>query len=128
MLRRNQDLKTALIVDDSKFMRTMVSNILNKIGLQVVGEAQNGKEAIEKYQQLNPDLVLMDITMEEMNGIEALENIMRLNPRAKVIMCSSIGQQSYVIEAIKLGAVDFIVKPFNEERVREAVRKALSED
>lgn len=119
-------MKTALIVDDSKFMRMMISNILIKVGIQVVGEAQNGKEAIEKYQQLNPDLVLMDITMSEMNGIEALENIMKINPRAKVIMCSSMGQQSYVIEAIKLGAVDFIVKPFNEERVLEAVRKALS--
>lgn len=114
-----------LIVDDAAFMRMMIKDILEKNGYEVVGEAQNGLEAVEKYQELLPDLVTMDITMPEMDGIEALKNIREINPNAVVIMCSAMGQQAMVIDAIQAGAKDFIVKPFQAERVLEAVKKAL---
>ena len=114
-----------LIVDDAAFMRMMIKDILEKNGYEVVGEAQNGLEAVEKYQELLPDLVTMDITMPEMDGIEALKNIREINPNAVVIMCSAMGQQAMVIDAIQAGAKDFIVKPFQADRVLEAVKKAL---
>ena len=114
-----------LLVDDAAFMRMMIKNVLTKNGFDVVGEAENGAIAVEKYSELSPDLVIMDITMPELNGIEALKKIKAKNSDAKVIMCSATGQQSMVIEAIQAGAKDFIVKPFQADRVCEAVRKVL---
>lgn len=114
-----------LIVDDAAFMRMMIKDILSKNGYQVVGEAENGKKAVEKFQELRPDLTTMDITMPEMDGISAVKEIKKLDPNAKVIMCSAMGQQAMVIEAIQSGARDFIVKPFQPDRVLEAVRKAV---
>jgi len=114
-----------LIVDDAAFMRMMIKDVLTKNGFDVCGEAENGKVAVEKYQELQPDLVIMDITMPEMNGIEALKAIKDSNAAAKVVMCSAMGQQAMVIEAIQSGAKDFIVKPFHAERICEAVRKVL---
>ncbi|MDA3732599.1 response regulator [Niameybacter massiliensis] len=114
-----------LIVDDAAFMRMMIKDILSKNGYEVVGEAENGVKAIEKYKELTPDLVLMDITMPEMDGIQAVKNIKAIDGNAKVIMCSAMGQQAMVIESIQAGAKDFIVKPFQAERVLEAVRKVV---
>lgn len=118
--------KTVLIVDDAAFMRMMIKDILNKNGYNVVGEAQDGVQAIEKYKELTPDLVTMDITMPEMDGITALKEIKEINPDAVVIMCSAMGQQAMVIDAIQAGAKDFIVKPFQADRVLEAIQKALN--
>lgn len=118
--------KTVLIVDDAAFMRMMIKDILEKNGYDVVGEAENGNIAVEKYKELEPDLVTMDITMPEKDGITALKEIKELNADATVIMCSAMGQQAMVIDAIQAGAKDFIVKPFQAERVVEAVSKALS--
>lgn len=115
-----------LIVDDAAFMRMMIKEILSKNGYDVVGEASDGAQAIEKYQELTPDLVTMDITMPEMDGITALKEIKKINPSAKVIMCSAMGQQAMVIDAIQAGAKDFIVKPFQADRVIEAIKKTLS--
>jgi two-component system chemotaxis response regulator CheY len=114
-----------LIVDDAAFMRMMVKNILVKEGYEVVGEAENGAQAVEKYKELNPDLVTMDITMPEMDGITAVKEIMKINAAAKVVMCSAMGQQAMVIDAIQAGAKDFIVKPFQADRVIEAISKVL---
>jgi two-component system chemotaxis response regulator CheY len=114
-----------LIVDDAAFMRMMIKNILVKEGYEVVGEAENGAQAVEKYKELNPDLVTMDITMPEMDGISAVKEIMKLNSAAKVVMCSAMGQQAMVIDAIQAGAKDFIVKPFQADRVIEAISKVL---
>ncbi|MED4531292.1 response regulator [Metabacillus fastidiosus] len=115
-----------LIVDDAKFMRMTLSNILNKGSYEVVGEAQNGMEAVEMYRELKPDLVTMDVTMPEKNGVEALKEIKEEFPDAKIIMCSAIGQQKMVVEAIEAGAKDFIVKPFDESRVIEAITRVLA--
>ena len=112
-----------LIVDDAMFMRMMLKDILSKNGYEVVGEAANGKEAIDKYIELRPDLVLLDITMPEMDGIEALKKIKMIEPNAKIIMCSAMGQQAMVIEAIQNGALDFVVKPFQQDRVIESLRR-----
>ncbi len=117
--------KRILICDDATFMRMMIRDILTKNGYEVAGEAENGLVAIEKYEELQPDLVLMDITMPEMDGITALKEIMAKDSNAKVIMCSAMGQQSMVIESIQAGAKDFIVKPFQAERVIEAVQKVV---
>jgi two-component system chemotaxis response regulator CheY len=114
-----------LIVDDAAFMRMMIKDILTKNGFEVVGEAENGAKAVEKYQELRPDLTTMDITMPEMDGISAVKQIKKIDPNAKVIMCSAMGQQAMVIEAIQSGARDFIVKPFQPDRVLEAIRKAV---
>jgi len=116
---------SVLIVDDAAFMRMMIKDILVKNGYNVVGEAENGEVAIEKYKELTPDLVTMDITMPEMDGIQALKEIKQINPSATVIMCSAMGQQSMVIDAIQAGAKDFVVKPFQADRVMEAVTKAM---
>ncbi|MGE5371348.1 MAG: response regulator [Solirubrobacterales bacterium] len=116
--------KRVMVVDDAAFMRMMIKDILSKNGYQVVGEAENGMVAVEKYQELKPDLVTMDITMPEMDGITAVKEIKKLDPNARVIMCSAMGQQAMVIDAIQAGAKDFIVKPFQPERVLEAVAKA----
>lgn len=115
-----------LVVDDAKFMRVTLSSIFNNANHNVVGEGQNGMEAIELYRQLQPDLVTMDITMPEMNGIDAVKEIMKENPQAKIIMCSAMGQQKLIVEAIEAGAKDFIVKPFDESRVIEAVARVLN--
>ena len=112
-----------LIVDDAAFMRMMLKDILTKNGYEVCGEAANGKEAIEKYKELHPDLTTLDITMPEKDGISALKDIKAF---AKCIMCSAMGQQAMVIEAIQSGAKDFIVKPFQADRVLESVKKALN--
>lgn len=117
--------KNVLIVDDAAFMRMMVKDILTKGGYNVVGEAENGAVAIEKYKELKPDLVTLDITMPEVDGIEALKRIKAEDPAATVIMCSAMGQQAMVIESIQAGAKDFIVKPFQADRVLEAVKKAI---
>lgn len=117
--------KNVLIVDDAAFMRMMIKDILTKSGYNVVGEAENGAKAVEKYNELKPDLVLMDITMPEMDGIQALKAIKGADGGAKVIMCSAMGQQAMVIESIQSGAKDFIVKPFQADRVIEAVQKVL---
>ena len=117
--------KNILICDDAAFMRMMIKDILSKNGYTVAGEAENGAKAVEKYNELKPDLVLMDITMPEMDGIQALKNIKAADSGAKVIMCSAMGQQAMVIESIQAGAKDFIVKPFQAERVLEAVKKVV---
>ncbi|MFY4773896.1 response regulator [Metabacillus sp. RGM 3146] len=115
-----------LIVDDAAFMRMMIKDILTKNGYNVVAEAADGMQAVEKYKEHQPDLVTMDITMPEMDGISALKEIKKLNPNSKVIMCSAMGQQAMVIDAIQAGAKDFIVKPFQADRVLEAIQKTLS--
>lgn len=117
--------KNILIVDDAAFMRMMIKDILSKNGYTVAGEAENGIKAIEKYNEVKPDLVLMDITMPEKDGIQALKEIKALDPKAQVIMCSAMGQQAMVIESIQAGAKDFIVKPFQADRVIEAVKKVV---
>jgi two-component system, chemotaxis family, chemotaxis protein CheY len=115
-----------LVVDDAAFMRKMVTDALTKGGHEVVGEAGNGVEAISQFQSLKPDLMTLDITMPEKDGLAALADIMAADPAAKVVMCSALGQESKVLEAIKLGAKDFVVKPFQPDRVIEAVGKALA--
>lgn len=117
--------KNVLICDDAAFMRMMIKDILTKNGYNIAGEAENGLKAVEKYNETKPDLVLMDITMPEMDGIQALKQIKATDPSACVIMCSAMGQQAMVIEAIQSGAKDFIVKPFQAERVLEAVKKVV---
>lgn len=117
--------KNILICDDAAFMRMMIKDILTKNGYNVVGEAENGLKAVEKYSETEPDLVLMDITMPEMDGIQALKKIKEQDPGATVIMCSAMGQQAMVIESIQAGAKDFIVKPFQADRVIEAVKKVV---
>ena len=117
--------KNILISDDAAFMRMMIKDILTKNGYNVVGEAENGARAVEKYNELKPDLVLMDITMPEMDGIQALKKIKENDPSALVIMCSAMGQEAMVIESIQAGAKDFIVKPFQADRVIEAVKKVV---
>ena len=115
-----------LVVDDAVFMRTIIKNILNNGEHKVIGEASNGKEAYEKYKELQPDLVTMDITMPEVDGLQALKDIKSDYPQAKVLMCTAMGQQAMVVEAIQAGAKDFIVKPFQADRVLEAVKKAMA--
>ena len=117
--------KSVLICDDAAFMRVMIKDILTKNGYDVAGEAENGLKAVEKYNETKPDLVMMDITMPEMDGIQALKAIKAADPSATVIMCSAMGQQAMVIESIQSGAKDFIVKPFQQDRVLEAVRKVV---
>jgi two-component system, chemotaxis family, chemotaxis protein CheY len=120
-------LKKVLVVDDTKFMRDILKGILSKKDLEIAGEAGNGREAVEKYRELKPDLVTMDIIMPEMDGIEAVKKIIEINPAARILMCSAMGQQALVIEAIQAGARDFVIKPFQPTRVLEAVDRALQE-
>ena len=117
--------QTVLICDDAIFMRTMISDILVQAGFDVVGEAESGVQAVERYRQLKPDLVTMDIVMPDMGGIDAVRDIIREDPQAKILMCSAMGQQALVIEAIQAGARDFVVKPFQPSRVLEAVQRVL---
>ncbi len=114
-----------LVVDDAAFMRKMVSDALIKAGHEVIAEACNGVEAVQLYLDVQPDLTTLDITMPEKDGLAALKEIMTLDPAARVVMCSALGQESKVLESIKLGARDFVVKPFQAGRVQEAVGKAL---
>jgi two-component system chemotaxis response regulator CheY len=107
-------------------MRTMISDILTQAGFEVVGEAESGVQAVDKYRQLKPDLVTMDIVMPDMGGIEAVREICKTDPDAKILMCSAMGQQALVVEAIQAGAKDFVVKPFQPSRVLEAVQRVLA--
>ena len=116
---------TVLVCDDAVFMRTMIGDILTQAGLDVVGEAESGQEAVKKYKELRPDLVTMDIIMPEMGGIDAVRAITDFDPQARVLMCSAMGQQALVVEAIQAGAKDFVVKPFQPSRVLEAVQRVL---
>ena len=118
-------LRTVLICDDAVFMRTMLSDILTQAGFAVIGQAQTGSEAVAKYKELQPDLVTMDIVMPDMGGIDAVRAIVSEFPDAKILMCSAMGQQSLVVEAIQAGARDFVVKPFQPSRVLEAVQRVL---
>jgi two-component system chemotaxis response regulator CheY len=115
-----------LIVDDAAFMRKMLGDVLAKGGHEVIGEGANGTEAITQYQALRPDIMTLDITMPEKDGLAALREILTLEPSAKIVMCSALGQESKVLEAIKSGAKDFVVKPFQPDRVLDAIGKALS--
>ncbi|MDZ4674348.1 MAG: response regulator [Gemmatimonadota bacterium] len=117
---------TVLVCDDAIFMRTMIADILTQAGYKVVGEAESGVEAVRRYQELKPDLVTMDIVMPEMGGIDAVREIVKMYPDAKILMCSAMGQQALVVEAIQAGAKDFVVKPFQPARVLEAVQRLLS--
>jgi two-component system chemotaxis response regulator CheY len=114
-----------LICDDAIFMRTMVGDILQQAGFEIVGEAETGLQAVEKYHQLQPDLVTMDIVMPDMGGIDAVREITK-QIRARILMCSAMGQQALVVEAIQAGAKDFVVKPFQPSRVLEAVNRVLA--
>ncbi|AQM59168.1 two-component system response regulator [Clostridium baratii] len=114
-----------LIVDDAAFMRMMIKDILEKNGFNVIGEASNGLEAIELYKKEKPDIVTMDITMPKVDGIEAVKLIKEYDNEAKIIMCSAMGQQAMVMDAIRAGAKDFIVKPFQADRVIEAINKVV---
>jgi two-component system chemotaxis response regulator CheY len=116
-----------LIVDDAIFMRKMISDILVENGMEVVGEADTGAKAVEKYMELRPDLVTMDIIMPEMNGIDAVRKIMEFDSKARIVMCSALGQQALVQEAITAGAKDFLIKPFNAARVVEVIAKVFNQ-
>ncbi len=118
-------MANVLIVDDAAFMRMMIKDILLKNGHSVVGEAENGEEAVKKFNELSPDVVTMDITMPVMDGLAALKKIKESNANARVVMCSAMGQQAMVIEAIQSGARDFVVKPFQPDKVIEAVKKVM---
>lgn len=114
-----------LIADDLKFIKLVLRDLVEKAGFRVVGEASNGEEAIELYQDKRPDVVLMDITMPKVDGLTAMKEILKIDPEAKIIMCSALGQQSLIVQALQMGARDFIVKPFREERVVASIKKIL---
>ena len=115
-----------LITDDAAFMRMMIKNILMQNGHEVVGEAENGREAVEQYAALQPDVCTMDITMPEKDGIQALREILAHDPGARVVMCSALGQEAKVIESMRAGAKDFVIKPFQQDRVLAAIDKAMA--
>ncbi len=117
-------IKNIMLVDDSAFMRTIIKNVLTKNGYSIIGEAENGKIAVELYSKLKPDVVFMDVVMPEMNGIESVKNIKANDPNAKIIMCSSSGQQAVVMEAINAGARGFITKPFQEAKILDELSRA----
>ena len=117
--------QTVLVCDDAIFMRTMITDILSQAGYDIVGEAESGAQAVQRYRDLRPDLVTMDIVMPELNGIEATRQLAEAAPDAKILMCSAMGQQALVVEAIQAGAKDFVVKPFQPSRVLEAVQRVL---
>ncbi|MGH7457911.1 MAG: response regulator [Longimicrobiaceae bacterium] len=118
--------QTVLICDDAIFMRTMIGDILKQAGFDIAGEAETGVQAVDKYKELKPDLVTMDIVMPDMGGIDAVREIVQEDAEARILMCSAMGQQALVIEAIQAGARDFVVKPFQPSRVLEAVQRVLS--
>jgi two-component system chemotaxis response regulator CheY len=115
-----------MVVDDAPFMRTVIKGILGEMGLNVAGEASTGAEALKLYRLVKPDMVTMDITMPDMNGIEAVRGILQLDPAAKIMMCSAIGQQNMVLDAIHAGAKDFVVKPIEKKRFVDAVLRMLN--
>lgn len=115
-----------LICDDAIFMRTMIADILSGAGYEIAGEADSGLQAIERYKTIKPDLVTMDIVMPDMGGIDAVKEIVASDPDARILMCSAMGQQALVVEAIQAGAKDFVVKPFQAGRVLEAVQRVLA--
>jgi two-component system chemotaxis response regulator CheY len=115
-----------LVVDDAAFMRRVVSDALTEGGHEVIGEAATGAEAVARYLELQPELTTLDITMPDMDGLTALREIIAIDPDARIIMCSALGQENMVLEAVKAGAKDFVVKPFNADRVLDAVGKALA--
>ncbi|HEX5632117.1 MAG TPA: response regulator [Gemmatimonadales bacterium] len=117
--------QTVLVCDDAIFMRTMIADILSQAGYEIVGEAESGSQAVQRYRELKPDLVTMDIVMPDMGGIDAVREIVKQDPDAKILMCSAMGQQALVVEAIQAGAKDFVVKPFQPSRVLEAVQRVL---
>jgi two-component system chemotaxis response regulator CheY len=119
--------KRVLVVDDALFMRNMIKDIFASGGFEVIGEAANGQEAVEKYNELHPDLVTMDIVMPFKSGIEAVREILKTDKKAVVVMCSALGQESLVMEAIEAGALDFIVKPFRAEDVLAVVKKVVGD-
>jgi two-component system, chemotaxis family, chemotaxis protein CheY len=114
-----------LVVDDAAFMRKVLTDTLSKGGHEVVGEASNGLEAVDRFRELRPELTTLDITMPEKDGLTALREILSFDPSARVVMCSALGQESKVLEAIRAGAKDFVVKPFQPERVLDAISKAV---
>ena len=114
-----------LIVDDLTFIKMVLKDLVEKAGFRVVGEASDGEEALKMYDEKRPDVVLLDITMPKMDGLTALKKILEMDPQAKVIMCSALGQQRLILQAIQLGAKDFIVKPFKPERVIGSIKKTL---
>ena len=114
-----------LVVDDAPFVRRSLSKIAEERGWQVIGEASNGREAVEQYLALKPDIVTMDITMPDMDGISAVKEIMKADPQARIVMCTALGQQDMVVDAVRAGARDFIVKPFKKERVLSAIEAVL---
>ncbi|MDR1440665.1 MAG: response regulator [Clostridiales bacterium] len=118
--------KKVLVVDDAMFMRMMLKDILTANGYEIAGEAENGIEAVSMYKSLKPDVVLMDITMPEMDGIRAVKEIIKADSGAKIVMCSAMGQQAMVIQSIQSGALDFVVKPFQPEKVVDAINKVFS--
>ena len=118
--------KRILLVDDAEFMRLVVKDVLTKNGFEVVAEAENGREAIEKYREVLPDLIIMDVTMPDMDGIEAMKEIRREYPEAKAVMCSAMGQEAVVLEAMRSGAATFVVKPFNSDLLIRTINKVLS--
>ena len=115
-----------LVVDDAAFMRKLLGDALASGGHEVVGQAANGQEAVARFQELRPELTTLDITMPEKDGLAALAEIMAIDPKARVVMCSALGQETKVLESIKLGAKDFVVKPFQPDRVLAAIGKALA--
>jgi two-component system chemotaxis response regulator CheY len=117
--------RTVLVCDDAIFMRAMIGDILKQAGFEVVGEAETGTQAVERYRELRPDLVTMDIVMPDMGGIDAVRAIIAEFPDAQILMCSAMGQQALVVEAVQAGARDFVVKPFQPSRVLEAVQRVL---
>ena len=117
---------TVLVCDDAIFMRTMIGDILTQAGFEIVGEAESGLQAVQKYRELKPDLVTMDFVMPDMGGIEAVREICKQDPDAKILMCSAMGQQALVVEAIQAGAKDFVLKPFQPDRVLGALQKLLA--
>ena len=125
MGRPNLNHPKVLITDDLQFMRQILKDILERNGFSVAAEAVDGQDAVQQYIRFRPDLVLMDITMPRMDGIQALQRIMETDPRARVVMCSALGQEKYIIRSIQLGARDFVVKPFSEERIVSALTKAF---
>lgn len=124
--KEDDNLASILIADDAAFMRMVLKNALIKLGHEIIGEAENGKVAIQLYEKLKPDIVTMDITMPEMSGVEAVKEIKKINPNATIIMCSAMGQQSMIVDAIQSGAKDFIIKPFTETRIKEALDKVCT--
>ncbi|MBN1180269.1 MAG: response regulator [Anaerolineae bacterium] len=117
---------TVMLVDDTMFMRRMLRDILSREGFEIVAEAKNGREAVDLYRQVNPHMVIMDITMPEMDGIVAVREIISTHPTARIVMCSALNQEELIIEALEMGALDFVIKPFVPEKVMEAVNKALA--